>query len=112
MGRDVPIGDSIAECCERHRYSRGNRRHLWSKDELPSSLSAGFEVERKEQQRLDLREILRAWALGDADKMNALMLGAFLREFGKAPDLSTGPGGVSVEERARLEQLLAKVIDR
>lgn len=33
----------------------------------------------------DLREILRAWGLGQTDKMNAVMLGAFLREFGKAP---------------------------
>jgi hypothetical protein len=40
---------------------------------------------RGEEARRDMREILRAWGLGDADKMAALMLGAFLREFGKAP---------------------------
>lgn len=34
----------------------------------------------------DHREILRAWALGDSDKMAVLMLDAFLREFGKAPE--------------------------
>jgi hypothetical protein len=40
---------------------------------------------RNEEVRRDLRTILQAWALGDADKMTALMLSAFLREFGKAP---------------------------
>jgi hypothetical protein len=35
-----------------------------------------------------LREILRAWALGDTDKMNVLMMSAFLREFGEAPALA------------------------
>lgn len=35
--------------------------------------------------RRDLREICRAWGLGDTDKMQVLLMSAFLREFGKAP---------------------------
>jgi hypothetical protein len=50
----------------------------------PFTYQRGFEDGRRSAQR-ELREILRAWGLGNADKMNALMLVAFLNEFGKAP---------------------------
>lgn len=53
-----------------------------------------------ERRRMDLRQILKAWATGDADKMHTIMLSAFLHEFGKAPEPEPGPPyhGKLVEE--------------
>jgi len=48
---------------------------------------ASGEGDRREAVERDLRSILRAWGLGNADEMNAYMLLVFLREFGKAPDV-------------------------
>ena len=48
-------------------------------EEIKQVLRAESEADR------DLREMLRAWGLGDADKTQALLMRLFLREFGAAP---------------------------
>jgi hypothetical protein len=59
--------------------------------ESAADASLGFAVANSWiYRRRELRDILQAWALGDTDKMAALMLSAFLREFGKAPEVTRG----------------------
>ena len=55
-----------------------------SDEALRSEAAAIDRANAAEAQLRELKSILRAWALGDADRMNAGMLGAFLRVFGKA----------------------------
>jgi hypothetical protein len=60
------------------------------RDELRGALREA-EVDRDgnsnqlDEYRRTLRDILKAWGLGDTDKMEVLMLSAFLGEFGRAP---------------------------
>jgi hypothetical protein len=75
-------GWTARDGAERGERRRIERFHAWA--DAVEALAQRVEDAKREHR--DLREILKAWGLGDTDKMQAIMLGAFLREFGKAPE--------------------------
>lgn len=89
------LTDRLGELAARVNQVTGTKVTIPAEDvrglvEIANRLAAQLTALREENEALrrDLRGILKAWVLGEADKMAALMLDAFLRQFGEAPALA------------------------